>query len=92
MADQARTICVPVHTIETINRLNRISREILQQTGQQAHRVLAKRMEMSEEKVRSIPKIAKQPVSLETPLGDEADATLGDMIEDASASARPGSR
>ncbi|KVL92204.1 RNA polymerase sigma factor RpoD [Burkholderia stagnalis] len=87
LADQARTIRVPVHMIETINKLNRISREILQQTGQEAHpAVLAKRMEMSEEKVRSILKIAKQPVSLETPVGDDADATLGDMIEDASAS------
>ncbi|AJX13582.1 MULTISPECIES: RNA polymerase sigma factor RpoD [Burkholderia] len=87
LADQARTIRVPVHMIETINKLNRISREILQQTGQEAHpAVLAKRMEMSEEKVRSILKIAKQPVSLETPVGDDADATLGDMIEDVSAS------
>ncbi|MGU7785389.1 sigma-70 family RNA polymerase sigma factor, partial [Burkholderia sp. PU8-34] len=87
LADQARTIRVPVHMIETINKLNRISREILQQTGQEAHPAdLAKRMEMSEEKVRSILKIAKQPVSLETPVGDDADATLGDMIEDASAS------
>ena len=87
LADQARTIRVPVHMIETINKLNRISREILQQTGQEAHpAVLAKRMEMSEEKVLSILKIAKQPVSLETPVGDDADATLGDMIEDVSAS------
>ncbi|WP_241026574.1 MULTISPECIES: RNA polymerase sigma factor RpoD [Burkholderia] len=87
LADQARTIRVPVHMIETINKLNRISREILQQTGQEAHpAALAKRMEMSEEKVRSILKIAKQPVSLETPVGDDADATLGDMIEDVSAS------
>ncbi len=87
LADQARTIRVPVHMIETINKLNRISREILQQTGQEAHpAVLAKRMEMSEEKVLSILKIAKQPVSLESPVGDDGDATLGDMIEDASAS------
>ncbi|WP_321812994.1 sigma-70 family RNA polymerase sigma factor, partial [Burkholderia sp. BCC1985] len=87
LADQARTIRVPVHMIETINKLNRISREILQQTGQEAHpAVLAKRMEMSEEKVLGILKIAKQPVSLETPVGDDADATLGDMIEDVSAS------
>ncbi|MFX1766400.1 RNA polymerase sigma factor RpoD [Paraburkholderia sp. A1RI-2L] len=87
LADQARTIRVPVHLIETINRLNRISREILQQTGQEAHpAVLAERLGMSEEKVRSIIRIAKQPVSLETPVGDDADATLGDLIEDVSAS------
>ncbi|MCP3721376.1 RNA polymerase sigma factor RpoD [Paraburkholderia sp. CNPSo 3281] len=87
LADQARTIRVPVHMIETINKLNRISREYLQQTGQEAHpAVLAERMEMSEEKVRGILRIAKQPVSLETPVGDDADATLGDMIEDLSAS------
>ncbi|WP_425485241.1 RNA polymerase sigma factor RpoD [Burkholderia guangdongensis] len=87
LADQARTIRVPVHMIEAINKLNRISRELLQQTGQEAHpAVLAERMEMSEEKVRSILRVAKQPVSLETPVGDDADATLGDMIEDVSAS------
>ena len=87
LADQARTIRVPVHMIETINKLNRISREILQQTGQEAHpAVLAERMEMPEEKIRDILKIAKQPVSLETPVGEDADATLGDMIEDPSAS------
>jgi len=73
--------------VETINKLNRISREVLQQTGQEAHpAVLAERVEMSEEKVRSIFRIARQPVSLETPVGDDADATLGDMIEDVSAS------
>ncbi|KMQ80330.1 RNA polymerase sigma factor RpoD [Candidatus Burkholderia pumila] len=83
LADQARTIRVPVHMIETINKLNRISREILQQTGQEAHpSVLAERMEMPEEKVRGILKVAKQPVSLETPVGEDADATLGDLIED----------
>ncbi|CAH2811254.1 MAG: RNA polymerase sigma factor RpoD [uncultured Caballeronia sp.] len=83
LADQARTIRVPVHMIETINKLNRISREILQQTGQEAHpAMLAERMEMPEEKIRGILKIAKQPVSLETPVGEDADATLGDMIED----------
>ncbi len=83
LADQARTIRVPVHMIETINKLNRISREILQQTGQEAHPlVLAERMEMPEEKIRGILKIAKQPVSLETSVGEDADATLGDMIED----------
>ncbi|WP_196251511.1 RNA polymerase sigma factor RpoD [Cupriavidus necator] len=87
LADQARTIRVPVHMIEMINKLNRISREFLQQMGQEAHpSVLAERMEMSEEKVRSILRSARQPVSLETPVGDDADATLGDMIEDVSAS------
>jgi RNA polymerase primary sigma factor len=83
LADQARTIRVPVHMIESINKLNRISREILQQTGQEAHpAVLAQRMELPEEKVRGMLKVARQPVSLETPVGEDADATLGDMIED----------
>ncbi|TDV11699.1 RNA polymerase sigma factor RpoD [Paraburkholderia caballeronis] len=87
LADQARTIRVPVHMIETINKLNRISREILQQTGMEAHPAeLAERMGMTEEKVRGILKIAKQPVSLESPVGDDGDATLGDMIEDSSSS------
>ena len=87
LADQARTIRVPVHMIETINKLNRISREILQQTGTEAHPAdLAARMGMTEEKVRGILKIAKQPVSLESPVGDDGDATLGDMIEDAASS------
>lgn len=83
LADQARTIRVPVHMIESINKLNRISREILQHTGQEAHpAVLAERMELTEEKVRGMLKVAKQPVSLEMPVGEDADATLGDMIED----------
>jgi RNA polymerase primary sigma factor len=83
LADQARTIRVPVHMIESINKLNRISREILQQTGREAPpAALAQRMELPEEKVRSMLKIARQPVSLETPVGEDADATLGDMIED----------
>ncbi|MGF6408349.1 RNA polymerase sigma factor RpoD [Paraburkholderia sp. MM5482-R1] len=83
LADQARTIRVPVHMIESINKLNRISREILQQTGQEAHpAALAQRMELPEEKVRGMLKVARQPVSLETPVGEDADATLGDMIED----------
>ncbi|QET01715.1 RNA polymerase sigma factor RpoD [Cupriavidus pauculus] len=87
LADQARTIRVPVHMIETINKLNRISREILQQTGQEPDpAVLAERMELSEEKVRGILKIAKQPISLETPVGEEGDTTLGDMIEDSATS------
>lgn len=83
LADQARTIRVPVHMIESINKLNRISREILHQTGQEAHpALLAERMEMSEEKVRGMLKVATQPVSLEMPVGKDADATLGHMIED----------
>ncbi|CAG9179964.1 RNA polymerase sigma factor RpoD [Cupriavidus pampae] len=87
LADQARTIRVPVHMIETINKLNRISREILQQTGQEPDpAVLAERMELPEEKVRGILKIAKQPISLETPVGEEGDTTLGDMIEDSATS------
>ena len=78
LADQARTIRVPVHMIETINKLNRISREILQQTGQEAHpSVLAARMDLTEEKVRSILKIARQPVSMETPMGEDGDAHAG---------------
>ncbi|WP_250517812.1 RNA polymerase sigma factor RpoD [Caballeronia sp. INDeC2] len=83
LADQARTIRVPVHMIESINKLNRISREILQHTGQEAHpAVLAERMELTEEKVRGMLKVAKQPVSLEMPVGEDGEATLGDMIED----------
>ncbi|CAB3799943.1 RNA polymerase sigma factor RpoD [Pararobbsia alpina] len=84
LADQGRTIRVPVHMIETINKLNRVSREILQKTGSEAHpSVLAERLGLSEDKVRDILKIAKQPVSLETPLGEDGDTTLGDMVEDA---------
>ncbi|MCG5078967.1 RNA polymerase sigma factor RpoD [Paraburkholderia sp. RG36] len=87
LADQARTIRLPVHVIEMINKLNRMSREIKQQTGQDAHpAVLATRLEMSEDKVRGLLRAARQPVSLETPAGDDADATLGDMIEDVAAS------
>ncbi|KXU84484.1 RNA polymerase subunit sigma-70 [Paraburkholderia monticola] len=86
LADQARTIRVPVHMVESINKLNRISREILQQTGQEPHpAVLAHRMELTEEKVRGMLKVARQPVSLETPVGEDADATLGDLIEDPTA-------
>jgi RNA polymerase primary sigma factor len=86
LADQARTIRVPVHMIETINKLNRISREILQQTGKEAHpSVLASRMEIPEAKIRSILKIARNPASLDSPIGEDADATLGDLIEDVSA-------
>jgi RNA polymerase primary sigma factor len=83
IADQARTIRVPVHMIEQINKLNRLSREIMQQTGKAADpAVLAERMEISEDKVRAIMKIAKEPVSIETPVGEDGDTSLGDMIAD----------
>ena len=83
IADQARTIRIPVHMIETINKLNRISRKILQETGQEpTPEELGVRMEMPEEKVRKILKIAKEPISMETPIGDDDDSQLGDFIED----------
>jgi RNA polymerase primary sigma factor len=83
IADQARTIRIPVHMIETINKLNRISRQLLQETGQEPQpEELAKHMEMSEEKVRKVLKIAKEPISMETPIGDDEDSHLGDFIED----------
>ncbi|BBQ03446.1 hypothetical protein BSFA1_85740 (plasmid) [Burkholderia sp. SFA1] len=86
IADQARTIRVPVHVIEAINKLNRISREILQQTGREAHpKELAQRMEVPEEKVREMLKVAKQPLSFETPVGEDVEATLGSTIEDTTA-------
>ncbi len=83
IADQARTIRIPVHMIETINKMNRISRQILQETGQEPEpAVLAKKMEMPEEKIRKILKISKEPISMETPIGDDDDSHLGDFIED----------
>ncbi len=83
IADQARTIRIPVHMIETINKMNRISRQILQETGKEPDpHVLAEKMEMVEEKVRKIMKIAKEPISMETPIGDDEDSHLGDFIED----------
>jgi RNA polymerase primary sigma factor len=83
IADQARTIRIPVHMIETINKMNRISRQILQETGIEADPVtLAKKMEMSEDKIRKILKISKEPISMETPIGDDDDSHLGDFIED----------
>lgn len=83
IADQARTIRIPVHMIETINKLNRISRQILQETGQEpAPEELAIRMEMPEDKIRKVLKIAKEPISMETPIGDDDDSHLGDFIED----------
>ncbi|MFW0072992.1 MAG: RNA polymerase sigma factor RpoD [Coxiella-like endosymbiont] len=83
IADQARTIRIPVHMIETINKLNRISRQILQETGQEATpEELGHRMDMPEEKVRKVLKIAKEPISMETPIGEDEDSNLGDFIED----------
>ena len=85
IADQARTIRIPVHMIETINKMNRISRQILQETGQEPDpALLADKMEMPEEKIRKILKISKEPISMETPIGDDDDSHLGDFIEDAS--------
>ena len=84
IADQARTIRIPVHMIETINKMNRISRQILQETGSEPDpATLAVKMEMPEDKVRKIMKIAKEPISMETPIGDDEDSHLGDFIEDA---------
>jgi RNA polymerase primary sigma factor len=84
IADQARTIRIPVHMIETINKLNRVSRQILQEMGREATpEELADRMEMPEDKVRKVLKIAKEPISMETPIGDDEDSHLGDFIEDA---------
>ena len=83
IADQARTIRIPVHMIETINKMNRISRQILQETGQEPDpATLAERMDMPEDKIRKILKIAKEPISMETPIGDDDDSHLGDFIED----------
>ncbi|MDR1310867.1 MAG: RNA polymerase sigma factor RpoD [Burkholderiaceae bacterium] len=83
IADQARTIRIPVHMIETINKMNRISRQILQETGSEPDpATLAVKMEMSEDKIRKIMKIAKEPISMETPIGDDDDSHLGDFIED----------
>jgi RNA polymerase primary sigma factor len=83
IADQARTIRIPVHMIETINKMNRISRQILQETGQEPDpALLAEKMEMPEDKIRKILKISKEPISMETPIGDDEDSHLGDFIED----------
>ena len=84
IADQARTIRIPVHMIETINKMNRISRQYLQETGEDPDAAkLAELMEMPEDKIRKIMKIAKEPISMETPIGDDDDSHLGDFIEDA---------
>ncbi len=83
IADQARTIRIPVHMIETINKMNRISRQILQETGQEPDpATLAEKMEIPEDKIRKILKISKEPISMETPIGDDDDSHLGDFIED----------
>ena len=83
IADQARTIRIPVHMIETINKLNRISRQMLQEMGREpTPEELGERMEMPEDKVRKVLKIAKEPISMETPIGDDEDSSLGDFIED----------
>ena len=83
IADQARTIRIPVHMIETINKMNRISRQILQESGQEPDpALLAEKMEMPEDKIRKILKISKEPISMETPIGDDEDSHLGDFIED----------
>ncbi|MFS8607459.1 MAG: RNA polymerase sigma factor RpoD [Gammaproteobacteria bacterium] len=83
IADQARTIRIPVHMIETINKLNRISRQMLQEMGREpTPEELAQRMDMPEDKVRKVLKIAKEPISMETPIGDDEDSHLGDFIED----------
>ncbi len=84
IADQARTIRIPVHMIETINKLNRISRQMLQEMGREpSPEELSERMQMPEDKVRKVLKIAKEPISMETPIGDDEDSHLGDFIEDA---------
>jgi RNA polymerase primary sigma factor len=89
IADQARTIRIPVHMIETINKLNRISRQMLQEMGREpTPEELAERMEMPEDKVRKVLKIAKEPISMETPIGDDEDSHLGDFIEDRTSSRR----
>ncbi len=86
IADQARTIRIPVHMIETINKLNRISRQMVQEMGREATpEELAARLDMPEDKVRKVLKIAKEPISMETPIGDDEDSHLGDFIEDSSA-------
>jgi len=83
IADQARTIRIPVHMIETINKLNRISRQMLQEMGREpSPEELAKKMDMPEDKIRKVLKIAKEPISMETPIGDDEDSHLGDFIED----------
>ncbi|HYW76741.1 MAG TPA: RNA polymerase sigma factor RpoD, partial [Gammaproteobacteria bacterium] len=88
IADQARTIRIPVHMIETINKLNRIQRQLLQEKGRDpTPEELAEKMEMPEDKVRKVMRISKEPISMETPIGDDEDSHLGDFIEDESVTA-----
>ncbi|MGH8128166.1 MAG: RNA polymerase sigma factor RpoD, partial [Gammaproteobacteria bacterium] len=88
IADQARTIRIPVHMIETINKLNRIQRQLLQEKGRDpTPEELAEKMEMPEDKVRKVMRISKEPISMETPIGDDEDSHLGDFIEDDSVTA-----
>jgi RNA polymerase primary sigma factor len=83
LADQARTIRVPVHMIETINKLNRVSRQLIQELGREpTSEEIAKRLDVPVDKVRKTKKIAQQPISLETPIGEEEDSHLGDFLED----------
>src|SRR5690606_26171048 len=83
IADQARTIRVPVHMIETINKMNRIARQHMQETGMEPDPAsLTKKMDMPESKVRALMKVGKEPISLETPMGEDGDTQLGDFIED----------
>ncbi|MGB2060216.1 MAG: sigma-70 family RNA polymerase sigma factor, partial [Alcanivorax sp.] len=83
IADQARTIRIPVHMIETINKINRVQRQMLQEMGREpTPEELGVRLEMPEDKVRKVLKIAKEPISMETPIGDDEDSSLGDFIED----------
>ena len=85
IADQARTIRIPVHMIETINKLNRVSRQMLQENGREATpEELSKKMGIPEDKIRKVMKISKEPMSMETPIGDDEDSHLGDFIEDES--------
>ena len=86
IADQARTIRIPVHMIETINKLNRVSRQLFQQMGREpTPEELAEKMEMPEDKIRKVLKIAKEPISMEMPIGDDEDSSLGDFIQDTNA-------
>ncbi|HAC34470.1 MAG TPA: RNA polymerase sigma factor RpoD, partial [Gammaproteobacteria bacterium] len=83
IADQARTIRIPVHMIETINKLNRVSRQLFQKMGREATpEELSEAMEMPEDKIRKVMRIAKEPISMETPIGDDEDSSLGDFIQD----------
>ncbi len=90
IADQARTIRIPVHMIETINKLNRVSRQLFQQLGREpTPEELAVKMEMAEDKIRKVLKIAKEPISMETPIGDDEDSSLGDFIQDSRSTSAP---